>query len=231
MPFPPAYSVGSVYGLGPDLFGIRSVSLSAIELPRVRTRSSKAWGRFFALIFVLRSDWAKKFLAPSLARGAADAFTIVSCLDRNGKLDDSPQDKKQMAEPQHCFAGNFSRTLPDKSLYVLQEFLDRSVAFALWRFSLHEFCVVCRPSWSHCWFLRILCNGFCTAQRFHTEGVEQMCRIGCLDEPDPLAHHNECPLLYNLFPSYGTTTESLSITPLMTCFRGAKVCSKWLQEK
>ena len=44
-------------------------------------------------------------------------------------------------------------------------------------------------------FLRILCNGLCTAQRFHTEGEEQMCRVGCPDEPDSLAHNNECPLL------------------------------------
>ena len=50
-------------------------------------------------------------------------------------------------------------------------------------------------------FLRILCNGLCTAQRFHTEGEEQMCRVGCPDEPDSLAHYNECPLLYNLFAS------------------------------
>ena len=28
-------------------------------------------------------------------------------------------------------------------------------------------------------FLRILCNGICTAQRFHTEGHDHTCRIGC----------------------------------------------------
>ena len=36
-------------------------------------------------------------------------------------------------------------------------------------------------------FLRIFCNGLCTAQRFHTEGEEQACRVGCLDEPDSLS--------------------------------------------
>ena len=40
-------------------------------------------------------------------------------------------------------------------------------------------------------FLRILCNG----QRFHTEGDEQTCRVGCPNEPDSLSHYNECPLL------------------------------------
>ena len=49
-------------------------------------------------------------------------------------------------------------------------------------------------------FLRILCNGLCTARRFHTEIEEQMCRVGCPDEPS-LPHYNECPLLYNLFAS------------------------------
>ena len=50
-------------------------------------------------------------------------------------------------------------------------------------------------------FLRILCNGLCTAQRFHTEGEEQMCRVGCPDEPDSLSHYNECRRLYNVFTS------------------------------
>ena len=31
--------------------------------------------------------------------------------------------------------------------------------------------------------LRILCNGLCTAQRFDAEGEEQMCGVGCPDEP------------------------------------------------
>ena len=31
-------------------------------------------------------------------------------------------------------------------------------------------------------FLRF--DGPCTAQRFHTEGEEQTCRVGCLDELD-----------------------------------------------
>ena len=43
------------------------------------------------------SDWEMKFLAPSMARSTAEAFNIACCLDRSGKLDDSPQDKKQKA--------------------------------------------------------------------------------------------------------------------------------------
>ena len=49
--------------------------------------------------------------------------------------------------------------------------------------------------------LRILCNGLCTAQRFYVEGVEQRCRVGCLDESDSLPHYSECPLLYKCFTS------------------------------
>ena len=48
-------------------------------------------------------------------------------------------------------------------------------------------------------FLRIHCNGLCTAQRFHTESYEQMCRVGCPNEPDSLSHYNECPILYCMF--------------------------------
>ena len=51
-------------------------------------------------------------------------------------------------------------------------------------------------------FLRILCNGHCTAQRFHTDELGHTCRIGCPDEPDSLTHYNECSRLYNIFVSF-----------------------------
>ena len=51
-------------------------------------------------------------------------------------------------------------------------------------------------------FLRILCNGLCTAQRFHTEEFGHTCRVGCPNEPDSLSHFNECHRLYNIFTSY-----------------------------
>ena len=43
--------------------------------------------------------------------------------------------------------------------------------------------------------LRMLCNGVCTAKRFHVDNEEQTCRVGCSDEPDCLSHYNRCPLL------------------------------------
>ena len=51
-------------------------------------------------------------------------------------------------------------------------------------------------------FLRIQCNGLCTAQRFHTEEHDHTCRVGCPNEPDSLSHYNECPRLYNIFASF-----------------------------
>ena len=51
-------------------------------------------------------------------------------------------------------------------------------------------------------FLHILCNGVCTAQRFHTAEDDHTCRSGCPDAPDSLCHCNECPRLHNFFLSF-----------------------------
>ena len=50
--------------------------------------------------------------------------------------------------------------------------------------------------------LCILCNGLCTAQRFHTEEHDHTWRVGCPGEPDTLSHYNECPRLYEKFTSF-----------------------------
>ena len=50
--------------------------------------------------------------------------------------------------------------------------------------------------------LRILCNGLCTAQRFHAEEHDHTCCAGCPNEPDSLPHYNECPRLYGKFTSF-----------------------------
>ena len=50
--------------------------------------------------------------------------------------------------------------------------------------------------------LRILCNVLCTAQRFHTEDYEQMCRVGFPNEPDSLSHNNKCFILYGMFITF-----------------------------
>ena len=45
--------------------------------------------------FLLSPIWEKEFLAPSMAFSSANAFDIVCRLDRDGKLDEVPQNKKQ----------------------------------------------------------------------------------------------------------------------------------------
>ena len=47
--------------------------------------------------------------------------------------------------------------------------------------------------------LQVLCNGMCTAKRFHVDSEEQSCRVGCIDESDCLSHCNRCPLLCDIF--------------------------------
>ena len=56
-----------------------------------------ARGYDLAPIFALSSDWEEKFLISSMAHCTAEAFNSVRCFDHSGRLDDSPQDKKQKA--------------------------------------------------------------------------------------------------------------------------------------
>ena len=143
----------------------------------------------------------------------AEAFNIVCRLDRNGKLDEVSQDKKQkvatslLRDKLHTqdFAGPISlrasKVLGPISRYRVADILPRMKLAS--RASLPGLTVGPR---------RILCNGLCTAERFHSEGDEQTCRVGCPDEPDflSLSHYNECPLLYNMFSSIW---EQASVLP------------------
>ena len=106
-----------------------------------------------------------------MARSTADAFNIVRCLDHNGKLDDSPQDKKQKAATpcsrdevyRQDFAGPIflraSRVLGPISRFRIVEILPHMKLASR----------ASRPGLT-VGFLRILCNGLCTAQRFPAEG-------------------------------------------------------------
>ena len=55
----------------------------------------------------------------------------------------------------------------------------------------------CRPGLT-VGILRILCNGLCTAHRFHIEEQENTCRVGCPDGSDSLSHFYMCPRLYDI---------------------------------
>ena len=66
-------------------------------------------------------------------------------------------------------------------------------------------------------FLRILCNGLCTARRFHAAENDHTCRVGCPNEPDSLTDYNVCPRLCNIFPSFWR--HSTTLPPRNCLFR------------
>ena len=139
-----------------------------------------------------------------MARSTAEAFNIVCCLDRNGKLDVVPQDKKQKAATSllrdELHWQDFAGPISFRASKVLGPIIRYRVADMVPH--MKPASRASRPGLT-VGFLRILCNKLCTARRFHTEGNEQTCRVGCQDEPDSLSlsHCSECPLLYNMFAS------------------------------
>ena len=150
-----------------------------------------------------------------MARGTAEAFNIVCCLDRSGKLDDSPQNKTQKAATallrdklyEQDFAGpissHASKILGPISRFRIVEILP-----------LMKLVSRAARSGLTVGFLRILCNGLCTAQRFHTEGEEQLCRVGCPDAPDSPTLQRVSPAVQSVYlyvgACCGTTTERSS---------------------
>ena len=145
----------------------------------------------------------REFLAPSMACTTVDAFNIVCRLDHDGKLDETPQNKKQqIATGLLCdklFEQDFAGPISLRASKVLGPISRYRVADILLHMKLLS--RASRPGLT-VGVLRILCNGPCTAQRFHTEDYEQMCRVGCPNEPDSLSHCIECPLLYDMFRSF-----------------------------
>ena len=109
------------------------------------------------------SVWEKKFLASSSARSTADAFTVVGCFDRNGKLDDSLQDKKQKSATalfrdksyEHDFAGRISPRA--------FRFLRPISRFRIVETLLYMKLVAWRPSWTH-FFCLAFSAMFCARQ-------------------------------------------------------------------
>ena len=201
--------VGSLCGLGPDLVGIHSISLAARNrvaacsttlsqgLEKIRT----VRGHNNAPIFALSPVREKEFLAPSMACRTANAFDIVCRLDRDGKLDEVSQNKKQQIVTgllvDNLHKQDFARPLSSRASKVLGPISRYRVADILPHMKLVS--LASRPGLI-VGFLRILCNGLCTAQRFHTEEHDHTCRVGCSNEP--LSHYNECPRLYNIFASF-----------------------------
>ena len=204
--------VGSVCGLGPDLVGIDAISLAAryrtaacpntLNQGLEKIQAARAFD--FAPILALCTNWGKEFLAPSMARSIAEAFNIVCRLDRIGKLDEVPQDKKQKVATsllrnklrKQDFGGPISlrasKVLGPISRYRIADILPHM-----------KIASRASPPGLSVGFLRILCNGLCTAQRFHSEGDEQTCRVGCPNEPDSLSPTTTNALSFcNMFSSF-----------------------------
>ena len=137
-----------------------------------------------------------------MACSTADAFDIVSRLDRNGTLDEIPQNTWQKIATglllDKLHKQDFAGPLSSRASRVLGPISRYRVADILPHMKLKS-----RASRSGLLvgFLRILCNGLCTAQRFHTEEHDHTCCVGCQNEPDSLSHNNECHQLYNIFTS------------------------------
>ena len=104
-------------------------------------------------------------------------------LDRNGKLDDSPRDKQQKVaiglirdrRRTLDFAGQISSRAskafgPTRRYRVADILPHMKLALRASRPGLAV------------GVLRIVCDVPCTAQRFHIEGYELMCLVGCQNE-------------------------------------------------
>ena len=202
--------VGSVCGFGPDLVGIHSVCLAAryrtaacsntLNQGLEKIQAARAFD--FAPILALCTTWEKEFLAPSMARSTADAFNKVCRLDRNGKLDEVSQDKKQkVATSLFCdklhtqdFAGPISLRA-SKFLGLVSRY---RIVDTLYYMKLAS--RASRPG--RTLNFHIFFNGLCTAQRFYAEGEEQTCKLDARMSPTlSVSHYNACPLLYNMFTS------------------------------
>ena len=129
------------------------------------------------------------FLNPSLAHSTVEAFEKVCRLDHRGKLE------RRITKAGLCakqVSVRVSRILGPVSRFRITQILPQ----------MNLASRASRPGLTD-GFLRILCNGLCTAQRFHVEGEAQMCRVGCLDEPDSLSHYNNVLCCTTSLPLFG----------------------------
>ena len=146
-----------------------------------------------------------------MACSTADAFNIVCRLDHHGKLDEAPQNKKPKVATgllrDKLYEQDFAGPISLRASKILGPISRYRVADILPHMKLVS--RASRPGLA-VGILRILCDGLCTALRFHTEEHDHTCRVGCPDEPDSLSHYNECPRLYRMFASLG---RHAAITP------------------
>ena len=121
---------------------------------------------------------------------------IVCRLDRDDTLDEVPQNKKEKVVTglllDKLRTQDFAGPLSSRATRVLGPISRHCIAHILPH--MKRVSRASRPGLL-VGFLRILCDGLCIAQRFHTAVIDHTCRIGCPDEPDSLSHHNVCSRL------------------------------------
>ena len=145
-----------------------SASRLAIELLHARPRIAKALRKSkrpvgtIALLFSLSPVWKKEFLVPSMAFGTADAFDNVCCLDRNGTLDEVPQNKSRRLLLDYFLTNSMNETLLGLFPVEPRKSWDRSVVIEF-QTSCHHMKLVSRASRPGLTvgIPRILCNGLC----------------------------------------------------------------------
>ena len=203
--------VGSICGLGPDLIGIHSITFAArcrvaacsSTLRRGLEKINEARGHNCTPLFALSPAWERDFLFPSMTFHTANAFDIVCRLDRDDILDEVSQNNQQKVATGLLLVKlrtqDFAGPLSSRATRVLGPISRHCIADILPH--MKRVSRASRPGLL-VGFLRILCNGLCTARRFHTAENDHTCRIGCPDEPDSLTHYNMCPRLYNFFLSF-----------------------------
>ena len=220
--------VGSICGLGLDLVGIQSISVAAryrvaacsSTLRRGLEKVNEARGHNCTPLFALSPAWEREFLFPSMTFHTAHAFDVVCRLDRDDILDEVPQNKEQniatglLLDKQRT--QDFAGPLSSRATRVLGPISGHCIADILPH--LKRVSPASRPGLL-VGFLRILCNGLCTAQRFHTAENDHTCRIGCPDAPDSLSHYNELNV-----PGC-TTSFFLSGGTPRWCHKGTSCCT------
>ena len=133
-------------------------------------------------IFALSPVWEKEFLVPSVDFSTADAFDIVCRLDRDGKLNEAPQNKKT----EGCLLDYFLDKLHEQDFAVLfpvepRKSWDRSVVI-----ELLTFCTTW--DWS-----RVLSRPVVFTHDFTLRSMIIRAVLDAQNDTDSLTHYNECP--------------------------------------
>ena len=171
------FGVGSVCGLGPDLVGIHSISLAAryrtaacsktLSQGLEKIQAARAYD--FAPVLALSYTGTRNFLLPPWLVAPRKLSILYVTWTAVANLMILHRTRNRIL-PQPCSATSYmGKTLLDQSPCGPPEFLDRSVVFRTMEILPH----MKLASRASCpgltvGFLRILCNGLCAAQRFHT---------------------------------------------------------------